>query len=58
MEKLAEFNKIIDDLVNIEVSLDDEYKSFLLLCSLPRSFEHLKDTMLYRKEGTTTLDEV
>jgi len=58
MEQLTEFNKIIDDLENIEVHLEDEDKYILLLCTLPRSFESFKDTMLYGKEGTVTLEEV
>jgi len=57
-EQLTEFNKILDDLENIEVKLEDEDKAILLLCALPRSFESLKDTMLYGKEGTVTLEEV
>lgn len=58
MEQLTEFNKILDDLENIEVHLEDEDKAILLLCALPRSFESFKDTMLYGKEGTVTLEEV
>ena len=58
MEQLTEFNKILDDLENIKVNLEDEDKAILLLCALPRSFESFKDTMLYGKEGTVTLEEV
>jgi exonuclease VII small subunit len=58
MEQLTEFKKILDDLENIEVHLEDEDKAILLLCALPRSFESFKDTMLYGKEGTVTLEEV
>ena len=58
MEQLTEFNKILDDLENIEVQLEDEDKAILLLCALPKSFESFKDTMLYGKEGTVTLEEV
>jgi len=58
MEQLTEFNKILDDLENIEVQLEDEGKAILLLCSLPKSFESFKDTILYGKEGTVTLEEV
>jgi len=50
-----EFNKIINDLENIEVHLKDEDKAILLLCVPPRSFESFKDTMLYGKEDTVTL---
>jgi hypothetical protein len=58
MEQLTKFNKILDDLENIEVHLEDEDKTILLLCALPRSFESFKDTMLYGKEDTVTLEEV
>jgi len=58
IEQLTEFNKIIDDLANINVNLEDEDKALHLLCALPRSFENFKDTMLYGKEGTITLEEV
>ena len=58
MEQLMEFNKIIDDLANIDVNLKDEDKTLHLLCALPISFENFKDTMLCGKEGTITLEEV
>jgi len=58
MEQLTEFNKILDNLENIDVHLEGEYNTILLLCALPRSFESFKDTMLYGKEGTITLEEV
>ncbi|MCI52711.1 cytochrome P450, partial [Trifolium medium] len=58
VEQLEEFNKIIDDLANIDVILEDEDKTFHLLCALPRSLENFKDALLYGKEGTITLDEV
>ena len=56
MEQLTEFNKIIDDLENIEVQLEDEDKDILLLCALLKSFESFKDTMLYGKEDAFTLE--
>jgi len=58
IEQLTEFNKILDDLESIEVQIEDEDKAILLLCALSRSFESFKDTMLYGKEGTITLEEV
>jgi len=51
MEQLTEFNKILDDLVNIEVKIKDKDKPLLLLCVLLLSFKNFKDTMLYSKEG-------
>jgi hypothetical protein len=47
--QLTEFNKMLDDLVNIEVEIEDEDKSILLLCVLPISFKHFTDIMLYGK---------
>ena len=58
VEQLTEFHKIIDDFENIEVKIEDDDKALLLLSSLPRSFEHFKDVLLYGKEGTITLDKV
>jgi len=58
MEQLTEFNKILNDLENIEVQLEDEDKAIILLCTLPKSFESFKNTMLYGKEGIVTLEEV
>jgi len=58
IEQLTKFNKILDDLENIEVNLEDEDKAILLLCALPRSYESFKDTMLYGKEGIVALEEV
>ena len=58
MEHLTEFNKILDDLENIEVHLEDEDKTILLFCALLRSFESFKDTMLYGKEDIVILKEV
>jgi hypothetical protein len=37
-EQLSEFNKILEDLENIEVKLDDEDKALLLLNSLSKTF--------------------
>ncbi|CAJ2638177.1 unnamed protein product [Trifolium pratense] len=53
MEQLSEVNKIIDDLANIDVNLEDEDKAFHLLCALPKSLENLKDALLYGKEAYT-----
>ena len=58
LEQLDEFNKSIDDLENIDVSLGDEDKAIILLNALPKSYEQLKDAMLYGRERTITLEEV
>lgn len=39
-EQLDEFNKALDDLENIEVKLESEDKTILLLNALLKSFEH------------------
>lgn len=58
VEQLTEFHKIIDDLENIEVKIDDEEKALLLLISLPKSFEHFKDALINGKKVIITLDKV
>jgi hypothetical protein len=47
-EQLTEFNKIIDDLANVDVNLEDEDKALHLLCALPKSYESFKDTALWQ----------
>ena len=56
-EQLDAFNKLILDLENIDVSIDDEDQTLLLLSSLPKSYSNFKDTLLYGRESLT-LDEV
>lgn len=58
LDQLRDFHKIIDDLENIYMNIEYEVKALLLLISLPRSFEHCKDSLIYGKKGTITLDEV
>ncbi|GJW00834.1 retrotransposon protein, putative, ty1-copia subclass [Tanacetum coccineum] len=52
-EHIDEFNKIILDLANIEVKFKDEDLDLLLLNSLPASYEHFVDTLLYGREALT-----
>ena len=56
-EQLDLFNKLILDLKNIDVSIDDEDQALLLLSSLPKSYATFKDTLLYGRESLA-LDEV
>lgn len=53
-EQIDEFNKIVDD----EVSLEDEDKALILLNSIPKSYEHFKDAMVYGREQSISLEEV
>lgn len=57
-EQLEDFAKALDDLENIDVEIKDEDKAIILLNALPKSFEQLKDAMLYGRENTITYDEV
>ena len=57
-EQLTDFNKAVDDLENIDVKLEDEDKAILLLNVLPKSYDDMRDTMLYGREKTITLEEV
>src|SRR3954471_23054695 len=52
-EQLDMFNKLILDLENIDVKIDDEDQALLLLCALPRSHAHFKETLLYGRESLT-----
>ncbi|GJR94692.1 retrotransposon protein, putative, ty1-copia subclass [Tanacetum coccineum] len=53
---IDEFNKIVLDLANIEVKFEDEDLTLLLLTSLPASYEHFVDTLIYGREALTLED--
>ena len=56
-ENMDEFTKLVTDLENLDIVIDEEDQAIILLNSLPRQFEQLKDTLKYGKE-TLSLDEV
>ena len=56
-EQLDTFNKLILDLENIDVSINDEDQALQLLSSLLKSYTTFKDTLLYGRESLM-LDEV
>lgn len=47
IDQLDMFNKLILNLENIEIKIDDEDHMFLLLCDLPKSHTRFKETLLY-----------
>ncbi|PHT53674.1 hypothetical protein CQW23_08136 [Capsicum baccatum] len=55
---LGEFNSIIIDLENLDVEIDDEDKAVLLIVSLPPSYRHFKEIMLYGNNVTLSFDDV
>ncbi|GKE97791.1 retrovirus-related pol polyprotein from transposon TNT 1-94, partial [Tanacetum coccineum] len=52
-EHIEEINKIVLNLANIEVKFEDEDLTLLLLTSLPASYEHFVDTLIYGREALT-----
>ena len=57
LQHLNAFNRILSDLLALEVNLEEEDKVFLLLFSLPSSYDHLTTTIIYGKE-TLELEDV
>ncbi|KAL5785210.1 hypothetical protein ACOSQ2_007602 [Xanthoceras sorbifolium] len=53
---IDEFESLIMDLLNLDVKIDDEDQALLLLCSLPSSYRHFRETMLYRKDTISLKD--
>ena len=57
LQHLNTFNKIVSDLLALEVKLKKKDKALILLSSLPPSYDHLVTTILYGKE-TLELEDV
>jgi len=51
------FNRILSDLLVLEIKLEEEDKALLLLSSLLSSYDHLANTIMYDKE-TLELEDV
>ena len=50
LQHLSKFNSLISQLLQFQVTFDDEDKAILLLASLPSSYENLMTTLLYGNE--------
>lgn len=48
---LYKFNKIILYLWNVDVKVEDEDQTFILLCLLPSSYDYFVDTSLYENNS-------
>jgi len=57
LEHLNFFNKVISELLAVDVKIHEEDKALILLSSLPKSYDHIVTTRLYGKE-TLILEEV
>jgi hypothetical protein len=55
---LNEFNSIIVDLESLDVKIDDEDKTILLVVSLPHSFKHFKEIMFYGNHTSLSFGNV
>ncbi|GKB58465.1 zinc finger, CCHC-type containing protein [Tanacetum coccineum] len=56
-DHIDEFNKLILDLANIDIEIEDEDQALMLLTSLTSSYENLMETLLYGRESLT-MDDV
>ena len=57
LQHLNAFNRILSDLSGLEVELEEEDKTLLLLSSLPSSYDHLTTTIVYGKK-TLELEDI
>nr|GEY69849.1 hypothetical protein [Tanacetum cinerariifolium] len=49
-EHIDEFNKLIGDLTNIDVDIDNVNQALMLLTSLPHSYDNFVEALLYGRE--------
>lgn len=58
LDQLAEFSKITDDLEGVEDKTTDEDQALILLSYLPRSYDIVKDNILFGRSTTLLLSDV
>jgi len=56
-DSLDEFNRIVIDLENIDVKIDDEDQAVMILNALPKNYSNFVEAMKYARESLT-LEEV
>ncbi|GJY15781.1 hypothetical protein Tco_0386203 [Tanacetum coccineum] len=57
-DHINEFNKLILDLANIDIEIEEEDQALMLLTSLPSSYENFVETLLYRWESLIMKDVI
>jgi len=55
---LNEFNSILLDPKNIDIKINDEDKVVLLVVSLPSTYKHFKEIMLYGNDDTLSFEDM
>ncbi|MFQ6652949.1 hypothetical protein Gotur_024588 [Gossypium turneri] len=50
LDHISQFITLLNDLKNVEVHIDDEDQTMLLLCSLPRSYKSFRETLVYGRD--------
>ncbi|GKC47107.1 zinc finger, CCHC-type containing protein [Tanacetum coccineum] len=55
-DHIDEFNKLILDLENIDIEIEDEDQALMLLTSLPSSYKNFVETLLYGRKSLTMED--
>jgi oligoendopeptidase F len=52
-KSIDEFKKLVSELENLEIKIDEEDQAIFLFNSLPPAYDHLRDTIKYSKESLT-----